>query len=110
MGVTGMSSDELSSVFRLRMSGPHTASDKFAPILVRFASKEVDQKVFSLQCKPAGSGIFVSESLTKQRRDLLNATRDRFGVKHVWTDCSNILVKSPCEPSAWKTRSLGECI
>ena len=47
----------------------------------------------------SGLGIFVSESLTKQCCDLLNAPRDWFGVKHVWTDCSNILVKSSGEPS-----------
>ena len=44
----------------------------------------------------------MSGSLTKRRRDLLIAARDRFGVKHVWTDRGNILVKSPNEPSVRK--------
>ena len=89
MDVTGMSSDELSSVFQFRMSGPHTASEKIAPVLGRFTSKEVARKVFEQKSKLAVSGIFVLESLIKKRRDLLNATRDRFGVKHVWTDRGN---------------------
>lgn len=110
MGVTGISSGELSSVFRFRMNGPHTTSDKVAPVLVRFVSKEVARKVFLQKSKLAGSGIFVSESLTKRRRDLLNAARDRFGVKNVWTDRGNILVKLPGEPSARKIRSLAECV
>ena len=66
--------------------------------------------MFLQKSKLAGSGIFVSESLTKRRHDLLNAARDRFGVKNVWTDRGNILVKLPGEPSARKIRSLAECV
>ena len=76
MGVTGISSGKLSNVFQFRINGTHTASEKVAPVLVRFVGKEFAREVFSEKSKLVGSGIFVSESLTKRRRDLLNAARD----------------------------------
>ena len=46
----------------------------------------MDRKVFASKSKFAGSNFFISESLTKHRRDILNAARDKFGVKNVWSD------------------------
>ena len=85
-----MSSGELSSFFQFIISGSHAAGDKVTKW--RFASKEFARKVFSQKSKLAGSSIFVSEVLAKRIGDLLNAARDPFGVKHLLTDCDNILM------------------
>jgi len=84
-------------------------SSKVAPIIVKFQSKDTLRRVFKEKAK-ACIGVYIIEALTKRRRDILNMARDKFGVKHVWTDHGNILVKRSNDPSGRRIRSLVDCV
>ena len=43
--------------------------------------------------KLKGTGLFISESLTKSRLDLFNATKDKVGNRNVWTVNGKIMAK-----------------
>ena len=101
MSLPEISTNEVVNVYRLRLNNAATADStqavpsapRVAPIIVKFSSKSVACKVFKAKSKLASSGIFVVESLTKQRRDILNAAKDRFGQRNAWSDRGQILAK-----------------
>ncbi|XP_065584469.1 uncharacterized protein LOC136043481, partial [Artemia franciscana] len=70
---------ELTKVYRFTLPENPTRPDMIAPVLAQFSSKDVARKVFAAKSKLAKSGIFVSESLTKKRREILQLARDRLG-------------------------------
>ncbi|XP_078663850.1 uncharacterized protein LOC144906977 [Branchiostoma floridae x Branchiostoma belcheri] len=49
------------------------------PIVIKFVSYAVRQKFFSSKSKLKGSGLFVTEQLTKDNAQLLRATREKVG-------------------------------
>jgi len=51
--------------------------------MVKFSRKKPQGIFLASKAKLSDSGIFVCESLTKRRRDTINAARDVIGVKHV---------------------------
>ena len=85
-------------------------SSKVAPIMVKSRSKNTVRRVFKEKSKLARTGVHITEALTKRRRDTLNMARDKFDVKHGWTDHGNILVKRPSDPSVHRIRSLFDCV
>ena len=49
--------------------------------------------MFLKQKKLSGTGLFVAENLTKRKRDLLSASRDKYGNRSVWSDQGRIFVR-----------------
>ena len=111
LGVSDITDGHITSVFRFRQSMIIAdGSGKVAPIMVKFQSKDIVRRVFKEKAKLARTGVYITEALTKSRRDILNMARDKFGVKYVWTDHGNGLVKMPSDPSVHRIRSLVDCM
>lgn len=55
------------------------------PIIIKFVRRSVKAKVYAAKRRLKGSGLTITESLTKRRLDLLNVAKDAFGFKRVWT-------------------------
>ncbi|KAI5713024.1 hypothetical protein M8J75_013127 [Diaphorina citri] len=68
---------------------------KCRPIIVKFCSYKTRAAVFSSKAKLKGSNIRIGESLTRTRLAILNAARDRFGVKSCGTADGKILIQVP---------------
>jgi hypothetical protein len=94
MGLTNIKDSDIVSVQRFRV-GTNNAQrpDKVAPVLVQFRSKEIARHVFKAKKQLSGSGLFVAENLTKRKRNLLSASRDKFGNRSVWSDQRCIFVR-----------------
>ena len=60
------------------------------PVVVRFKSHRVRQQVWSHFKDLRKESLFVYEFLTPRRQELLEATRQAFGAKNVWTQDGNI--------------------
>lgn len=110
LGLSGISDCDFAMVYRSKLNNPGSANDKVAPVFVRFSTCETARKVFASKSKLAGSKIFLSESLTKRRRDILSAARDKFGVKNVWSDRGQVLAMLPGERAARRINSLSDCV
>jgi len=85
---------EPTQVYRFTLPANPTRPDIIAPVLAQFSSKAVARKVFVAKSKLAKSGIFVSENLTKKRREILQLARDRLGNHNVWSDHGRIFARS----------------
>ena len=92
------------------MSGIQTERVKIGPVLVKFSSLDIAQKAFAAKSKPAKSGIFVPENLTKMGRDLLNAVRSTFCPRSVWSDHGQVYAKVPDETRTVTIHFLHESI
>ena len=70
MSVTDLSSSDLINVYRLQLNNLTTqheeSSIRVSPIVVKFSGKDVARRVFQAKAKLASTGVFVSESLTKE--------------------------------------------
>ncbi|CAG4959387.1 unnamed protein product [Colias eurytheme] len=64
------------------------------PILLKFHSLPLKQDVWSAKAKLKGTGVTMSEFLTKHRHDLFMSARERFGVTKCWTRDGRIFVIS----------------
>jgi len=93
MEISGVSDGDIVEVRRFKLNSSTTRQDAIAPVLVKFRSKEMAQKVFKLKSKLVRPGIFVSENLTKQRRDILNLVRKKYGNKQVWSDQGRVYIR-----------------
>ncbi|XP_048478041.1 uncharacterized protein LOC125488740 [Plutella xylostella] len=59
--------------------------DKPRPILVKFKDLALRNTVWYSKAKMKGSGVTLSEFLTKPRHEAFMAARERVGVKQCWT-------------------------
>ena len=71
--------------------GPKKKEQKPRPIIVKFCSYRDRSKVFYNKKMLKGSGVTITESLTKTRMDLLNEVMVGHG--NSWTIDGNIFVK-----------------
>ena len=114
MSVTDLSYSDFINVYRFRLNNPITqheeSSIRIAPIVVKFSGKDVARRVSKAKAKLASTGVFVSESLTKRRRDILNAAKDKYGQRNVWSDQGQILAKPSAGSTVMKIRSITDCI
>lgn len=72
-----------------------TSQQKARPILVRFFTMEHRQLVWDNKKLLKGSGITVSEFLTRTRHVAFMAARKHFGINNCWTIEGKIVVVSP---------------
>ena len=63
------------------------------PIIVKFCSDRIRKAVFTPERKLKGSGISVTENLTKQKMKLLNEVQKVIGKGNSWTGDGFIFVK-----------------
>ena len=110
MSVTDLSSSDLINVYRLRLNNLTTqheeSSIRVAPIVVKFSCKDVARRVFKAKAELASTGVFVSDF----RRDILNAAKDKYGQRNVWSDQGQILAKPSAGSTVMKLRSITTCI
>ena len=66
---------------------------KCRPIIVKFSSCNVGDKVFKNKKKLKGKGYSITESLTAMRMKKLTEARNSFGFTNVWTQDGKILCK-----------------
>ena len=59
--------------------------EKPRPIIVKFVSYKVRSEVFRSKRKLKGSGVRITESLTKKRMELYNSVLNDSNVKTAWT-------------------------
>ena len=88
MSVTDLSSSDLINVYCFRLNNPMTQHEEstfsVGLIIFKFSSKYVARKVFKAKARLASTSVFVSESLTKRRRDIWNAAKDKYGQRNAW--------------------------
>lgn len=77
---------------------------KTRPLLVRFASYKARSEVWDSKKALKGSGITITEFLTRSRHDVFMAARKHFGVNNSWTSDGRIFLHLPN-----KTRQKIEC-
>lgn len=65
---------------------------KSRPILVKLQDAVVRDNLWHNKTKLKGSGITLSEFLTKARHDIFLAAREKFGVTKCWTSQGNVFV------------------
>ena len=65
------------------------------PVIVRFVSYRQRKSVFDLKKKLKGKKIYITESLTKQRYELLNKCKETFGQFNVWSIDGRIHCQTP---------------
>ncbi|XP_047538674.1 protein unc-13 homolog C-like [Vanessa atalanta] len=87
--LTSIDSSQL-DIFRLG-----TKKEKPRPILVRFIATKHRNLVWNSKTSLKGSGVTISEFLTKPRQELFVAARKHFGLKNCWTSDEVIIVALP---------------
>ncbi|XP_039746443.1 uncharacterized protein LOC120637190 [Pararge aegeria] len=65
---------------------------KARAILIKFSDLSVRNEVWSLKTRLKGTGVTISEFLTKERHDAFQAARQKFGVSQCWTRDGTIIV------------------
>lgn len=81
--------------------------DKPRPVLVRFAGLKIRNAVWQSKTVLKGSGLTISEFLTKPRQGLFVAARKYFGLRNCWTADGTIIVALPNKSRA-KVISMSE--
>lgn len=90
VGLSEFSGDSIQSCFRLGNS-----SNKPRPVLVRFKDLEYRQLVWDSKTSLKGSGITISEFLTKTRHNLFMEARRHFGMHNCWSSDGKIVILLP---------------
>lgn len=72
-------------ISRCHRMGRITTPDRARPILFKLRDASVRSNIWSAKKSLKGSGITVSEFLTKARHDTFMAARERFGIAKCWT-------------------------
>lgn len=90
--LAGFSSSDISRCHRM---GRAAGKDRPRPILFKLREVTLREKIWSSKTLLKGSGVTLSEFLTKTRHDVFLAARQRFGVTKCWTREGNIYVLGP---------------
>ncbi|CAG4913509.1 unnamed protein product [Colias eurytheme] len=69
-------------------------NNKPRPVLIKFKDLEVRNRIWFSKTNLKGSGITLSEFLTKPRHDIFMAARQRFGISNCWTRDGIIYITS----------------
>nr|CAB3263288.1 uncharacterized protein LOC108950143 [Phallusia mammillata] len=67
-------------------------SKKGTPIIIKFVRRTIRQEVFNNKRNLAGSGMVITESLTKKRLALVQRCREKCGERSTWTINGNVYV------------------
>lgn len=75
----------VAAIRRCHRMGSQSGAGKPRPILVKFQDVDTRDKIWFAKTKLKGSGITLSEFLTRSRHQVFMKARDRFGVTNCWT-------------------------
>lgn len=78
-----------------RMGKAPLSSGKPRPILFKLCDTTVRNKIWMAKTKLKGTGVTLSELLTKNRHNLFMQARQRFGISKCWTQNGIIFVSGP---------------
>lgn len=70
---------------RCHRMGRSSSAHKPRPIVIKFHSTSIRDSLWFTKTKFKGSGITISEFLTKQRHQIFMEARLKYGVSHCWT-------------------------
>ncbi|KAF9421859.1 hypothetical protein HW555_002299 [Spodoptera exigua] len=84
-----------SDIRRCHRVGSLTSKTRPRPILVKMQDMGIRDRVWYSKTKLKGTGITLSEFLTKARHQVFMAARDKFGVSNCWTKQGHIHVLGP---------------
>lgn len=79
-------------ISRCHRMGRPSVADRPRPILLKLHHVDMKQKLWSAKTALKGTGITLSEFLTKPRHDAFMAARQRFGINKCWTKDGFIFV------------------
>lgn len=82
----------VSDVTQYHRLGSTHSGDKPRPILFKLRDIDIRSKIWSTKTSLKGSGLIISEFLTKPRQELFLAARHKYGVKKSWTSEGNVFV------------------
>ncbi|KAI5644629.1 hypothetical protein NE865_03281 [Phthorimaea operculella] len=88
LGLADITPEDISRTHRLGRA----VKSKPRPLLVKFTSMELRSKVWAAKTGLKGSGVTISEFLTKKRHEVFMAARERFGISKSWTRDGTIVV------------------
>lgn len=80
--VSDFKADDISRCHRM---GRSSASERPRPILLKLRDTTLKQKLWSAKTALKGTGVTLSEFLTKPRHDAFMSARQRFGINKCWT-------------------------
>lgn len=103
----GLDNFAVSAVKRCHRMGRKADLSKPRPILVKFQDVAVRDKIWFAKTKFKGSGITVSEFLTRARHQVFLAAREKYGVMKCWTKYGHIFVLGS-DGTRHRVASLGE--
>ncbi|CAG4974133.1 unnamed protein product [Colias eurytheme] len=89
--ICNLSTDSITQCHRLGMS----KDNKPRPILIKVRDISNKEQIWSSKTNLKGTGITLSEFLTKNRHDIFMAARSQFGVSKCWTRDGKIFVIGP---------------
>ncbi|XP_026733623.1 uncharacterized protein LOC113497968 [Trichoplusia ni] len=72
--------------------GRNNNGSKPRPILLKLRDAEVRDRIWFEKTKLKGSGITLSEFLTKTRHDAFMMAREKFGISNCWTQRGEVFV------------------
>lgn len=80
-------------IVSVRRIGKQGSGLKSRPLVVEFCSPRMQQFILREKKSLQGSGVFISESLTKPRLQLLNYAKSKLGKRSTWSSGGEILTK-----------------
>lgn len=100
--VTGVVRDKLkldtfssAAIRRCHRMGHQTGTGKPRPILLKLHDVDVRDTIWHAKTRLKGSGVTLSEFLTRSRHQVFMAAREKFGVTNCWTKQGHIHVLAP---------------
>jgi len=90
MKMSKVSSEDIVACHRLGVN-----TGKTRPLLIRFRNDNLRSEVWRNKTLLRGSGLILSEFLTRPRHDTFMAARKHFGVKDCWTSDGKIVILLP---------------
>ena len=89
LGITLQNSD----LDRSHRIGAPRIDNKARPIIIKFNRYNSRAAVYGTKKKLKGTSLLLTESLTRRRTEVLNASKKRFGIRNVWTFNGEIFTK-----------------
>ena len=91
LNITEFTNDDISRSHRVG----RVVEDKPRPLLIKLRDVSVRDKLWFSKTSLKGSGITISEFLTKSRHQTFMEARKRFGITNCWTKEGRIIVIGP---------------
>lgn len=85
----------VTDISRCHRMGKSSSLDKPRPVLLKLCDMSIRSKIWFAKTELKGSGVTLSEFLTKSRHDTFMAARQKYGVSKCWTRDGFIHVIGP---------------